>query len=201
MLFRSEKELPRYADLSGVGLPATVTAACGQAFTGGTLFTHRGLSGPAVLQTSSYWQPGEPVWVDFLPGLDLAARLAQEQADRPMADIRTVLSELLPKRVAQRLCELAFDPRPLRRYSDTELRAAAERVQHWEFRPIGTEGYRTAEVTLGGVDTDGLSSSTLGSKLAPGLHFVGEVVDVTGHLGGFNFQWAWASGHAAGLAV
>jgi predicted flavoprotein YhiN len=112
-----------------------------------------------------------------------------------------VLGELLPKRLAQRLCELALGSRPLRRYREAELEAMAGRLKHWVFRPSGNEGYRTAEVTLGGVDTDELSSATMGSKKVPGLYFIGEVVDVTGHLGGFNFQWAWASGHAAGRAV
>ncbi|MCX6022908.1 MAG: NAD(P)/FAD-dependent oxidoreductase, partial [Chloroflexi bacterium] len=125
----------------------------------------------------------------------------ERRRSRPAAALTTVLADVLPKRVAQRLCDLAFDGRPLRQYRPPDLHAAAERLQRWRFRPMGSEGYRVAEVTLGGVTTDELSSATMGSKIVPGLHFVGEVVDVTGHLGGFNFQWAWASGHAAGQAV
>ncbi|MSQ15085.1 MAG: NAD(P)/FAD-dependent oxidoreductase [Dehalococcoidia bacterium] len=196
----SEKALTQYGDLSGVGLP--VEASCnGRSFTGGMLFTHRGISGPAILQISSYWQSGDDLRVDLLPGIDAAESLAAQQGSHAAAELRTALSELLPKRLAQRLCDLAFDNRPLRQYREAELRAIAEKLHGWEFRPVGTEGYRTAEVTLGGVNTDELSSTTMASKKVPGLYFIGEVVDVTGHLGGFNFQWAWASGHAAGLVV
>jgi len=136
--------------------------------------------------------------VNLLLDRDASAWLVERQRDRPAAELRTVLAESLPKRLAQRLCELAFDSRPLRQYHAPELRAIVERLRHWSFRPSGSEGYRTAEVTLGGVNTDDLSSATMASKKVPGLYFIGEVVDVTGHLGGFNFQWAWASGYAAG---
>jgi predicted Rossmann fold flavoprotein len=127
--------------------------------------------------------------------------LASRQQSRSDAELKTVLAELFPKRLAQRLCELALDSRPLRQYSTPELRTIAEQLQHWVFRPSRNEGHRTAEVTLGGVNTDELSSTTMASKKVRSLYFIGEVVDVTGHLGGFNFQWAWASGHAAGQVV
>ena len=196
----SDDDLLRYRDLSGIGLPVEV-ASNGHRFAGPMLFTHRGISGPAILQISSYWQSGEELQVNLLPGRDVFESLADRQRNRPDAELKTVLGEWFPKRLAQRLCELAFDNRPLRQYRAPELQAIAERLQRWTFHPSGTEGYRTAEVTLGGVDTDELSSATMASKKVRRLYFIGEVVDVTGHLGGFNFQWAWASGHAAGQVV
>ncbi len=196
----NENELAQYRDLSGIGL--SVEAGCnGGRFTAPMLFTHRGVSGPAILQISSYWQPGDELVMNLLPNVDVLEWLVSRQQSRPEAELKTVLGELLPKRLAQRLCELAFDSRPLRQYRAAELGTIAERLQHWVFYPNGTEGYRTAEVTLGGVNTDELSSATMASKKVPRLYFIGEVVDVTGHLGGFNFQWAWASGHAAGQMV
>jgi predicted Rossmann fold flavoprotein len=196
----SDDDLLRYRDLSGIGLPVEV-GSNGHRFAGPMLFTHRGISGPAILQISSYWQSGEKLQVNLLPGRDVFESLADRQRNRPDAELKTVLGEWFPKRLAQRLCELAFDNRPLRQYRAPELQAIAERLQRWTFHPSGTEGYRTAEVTLGGVDTDELSSATMASKKVRRLYFIGEVVDVTGHLGGFNFQWAWASGHAAGQVV
>jgi predicted Rossmann fold flavoprotein len=196
----SEHDLARYRDLSGIGLP--VEASChGQRFSAPMLFTHRGISGPAILQISSYWQPGREVSVDLLPQREVAAWLAEKQRNRPAAELKTILGEVLPKRLALRLCELGLDNRLLGQFRAAELRAIAEQLRHWRFQPNGTEGYRTAEVTLGGVNTDELSSTTMASKKVPGLYFIGEVVDVTGHLGGFNFQWAWSSGYAAGQAV
>jgi predicted Rossmann fold flavoprotein len=196
----SEPDLARYRDLSGIGLP--VEASClGQRFSAAMLFTHRGISGPAILQISSYWQPGREVSVDLLSQIEVAAWLAEKQRSRPAAELKTILGEVLPKRLALRLCELELDSRPMRRYRAADLRAIAAQLEHWRFQPSGTEGYRTAEVTLGGVNTDELSSTTMASKKVPGLYFIGEVVDVTGHLGGFNFQWAWSSGYAAGQAV
>ncbi len=196
----SEKALKQYGDLSGVGLQ--VGARCnGQSFAGGMLFTHRGISGPAILQISSHWQPGDDLRVNLTPDIDVAAFLASQQSSHPTAELRTVLTELLPKRLAQRLCELSFGSKPMRQYNKPELQTIAGKLQKWDFHPIGTEGYRTAEVTLGGVNTDELSSTTMASRKVPGLYFIGEVVDVTGHLGGFNFQWAWASGYAAGQVV
>lgn len=196
----SEKGLKQYGDLSGLGL--RVEASCnGHSFTNGMLFTHRGISGPAILQVSSYWQPGDALRVNLLPDMDVDEFLTSQQTSHPGTELRTVLAEVLPKRLAQRLCELSFGNKAVRRYSKPELQAIADKLQCWDFRPIGSEGYRTAEVTLGGVNTDELSSTTMTSKKVPGLYFIGEVLDVTGHLGGFNFQWAWASGHAAGQVV
>jgi predicted Rossmann fold flavoprotein len=196
----SGKHQERLQDLSGVALP--VTARCnGASFSNSMLVTHRGISGPAILQISSYWQPGDDLRLDLLPGRDAYAALREQRSARPAADLRPVVGDLLPKRFAQRLCEFAFTSRPIRRYNDPELRQVAAQLSDWPLVASGTEGYRTAEVTLGGVDTDELSSTTMQSKRVPGLYFIGEVVDVTGWLGGYNFQWAWASGRAAGMAL
>lgn len=196
----SAEDLTRYQDLAGIGLPVEATSN-GQSFAAPMLFTHRGISGPAMLQISSYWRHGQELRVNFLPSIDGAEWLLERQQTRPAAELKNVLGERFPKRLAQRLSEIRFDSRPLRQYRAAELRQVAAQLQGWAFHPVGTEGYRTAEVTAGGVNTDELSSTTMESKMIPGLYIIGEVVDVTGHLGGFNFQWAWASGHAAGQAV
>jgi predicted Rossmann fold flavoprotein len=193
----SGKHQEHYADLAGVALPGAARSGR-QSFRAGLLFTHRGVSGPAILQISSYWQAGEELRLDLLPERDAGDWLPAQRRARPAAELKTVLADVLPKRLAARLCELDFGNRPMRQYREAELAAIGARLHDWPLVASGTEGYRTAEVTLGGVDTDGLSSSTLQSKLVPGLYFIGEVVDVTGWLGGYNFQWAWASGHAAG---
>ncbi len=194
------KHQERLADLSGVALP--VTAQCnGREFSNFMLITHRGVSGPSILQISSHWDVGDALHLDLLPQGDAFALLKDLQAKRPAAELRTALAELFPKRFAERLCEVWFTSRPMRQFNDPELRAIAEQLQHWPLIANGTEGYRTAEVTLGGVDTDEVSSSTMQSKRVPGLYLVGEVLDVTGWLGGYNFQWAWASGHAAGMVA
>nr|WP_240433441.1 NAD(P)/FAD-dependent oxidoreductase [Solimonas sp. K1W22B-7] len=190
----------QYQDLSGVSFEVEARAGR-QAFRNQMLVTHRGLSGPAILQISNYWQPGEPLQLDLLPDRDSLAWLQEQQQARPLAELRTVLAEALPKRFAQRLCEAWFTSKPMRQYRPQELKDLAAQLADWPVVASGTEGYRTAEVTLGGVDTRELSSATMESKLVPGLHFVGEVVDVTGWLGGFNFQWAWASAVAAGKAI
>jgi predicted Rossmann fold flavoprotein len=196
----SGKHSERLADLSGVALP--VAARCnGVEFRNSMLVTHRGISGPAILQVSSYWQPGDDLRLDLLPGQDALAMLQRMQAERPAAELRTVLGEWLPKRFAQRLCEAWLPNKPMRQFNAPQLREVAALLAGWPLVASGTEGYRTAEVTLGGIDTDGLSSSTMQSRQVPGLYFIGEVVDVTGWLGGYNFQWAWASGHAAGMAL
>ena len=192
--------LEHWSPLSGVSLP--VRASAGRTrFEHDMLLTHRGLSGPAILQISSYWQPGDSLRIDLLPDRDPLEYLLAAQKQRPAAGLASALAEALPKRFAQRFAELYADERPLRQFNKPELAALAARLADWPVVPSGTEGYRTAEVTLGGVDTDQVSSSTMMSKEVAGLHFVGEVLDVTGHLGGYNFQWAWASGHAAGSAV
>ncbi len=186
-----------FAELAGVSLP--VTARSGKAhFDNAMLVTHRGLSGPAILQISNYWDTGAELRLDLLPGQDAARVLVEAQRAQPGAELRTVLSGLLPRRLAERLCERSFVSRPMRQFSPGELAELAARLADWPIVASGTEGYRTAEVTLGGVDTQGLSSRTMESTSVPGLFFIGEVVDVTGWLGGYNFQWAWASGHAAG---
>ena len=193
----SGKHQERLHDLSGVAFD--IEAQCnGASFRNRMLLTHRGLSGPAILQISSYWQPGDVLRLDLLPALDVPAWLAQQQRERPDAALRSVLAEVLPRRFAQRLCEVWLPDRPMKQFTPAQLLAVADTLRSWPLVASGTEGYRTAEVTLGGVDTDGLSSSTMMSRHVAGLYFIGEVVDVTGWLGGYNFQWAWASGHAAG---
>lgn len=192
--------LEHYQDLSGVALP--VESCCNNhRFAAGMLFTHRGLSGPAILQTSLYWQPGDELRINLTPRIDAFDWLIHQQEERPASELRTVLGELLPKRLAQRLCELRLESRTMRHYRSAEIREIAAQLQSWPIVAGGTEGYRTAEITAGGVDTNGLSSTTMESRRIPGLYFIGEVVDVTGQLGGFNFQWAWASGYAAGQAA
>ena len=196
----SAADLARYQDLSGIGLP--VEASCnGQSFSAPMLFTHRGISGPAILQISSYWKQSEELRINLLPSIDAEEWLLGRQQSRPAAELKSVLGEIFPKRLAHRLAGIRFESRPLRQYRAAELRQVAAQLQSWAFHPIGTEGYRTAEVTAGGVNTDELSSTTMESKKVARLYIIGEVVDVTGHLGGFNFQWAWASGHAAGQVV
>jgi predicted Rossmann fold flavoprotein len=189
--------------LSGVSCKAAVTAA-DRVFTEDILFTHRGLSGPAMLQASNFWSPGEKIEIDLLPGGDAIDVLLTAKKTRPKSLLRVVLADLLPKALVTELQALfwpAVEEVALAEISDDRLREIATRLQSWLIKPAATEGYRTAEVTLGGVDTDELSSKTMESKQHPGLYFIGEVVDVTGHLGGFNFQWAWSSGQAAGQVV
>jgi len=189
--------------LSGVSCQATVTAG-NTSFTEDILFTHRGLSGPAMLQASSFWSPGDNIVIDLLPGIDAVELLLEAKHSRPKSLLRVVLSDSLPKALAGELQGLLWPKQadmPLADLPDQQLRKIAADLQSWSVKPAATEGYRTAEVTLGGVHTDELSSKTMESKQHPGLYFIGEVVDVTGHLGGYNFQWAWSSGHAAGKVV
>ena len=196
----SGTHLERLADLSGLSLPVEVH--CGKvSFRNAMLLTHRGVSGPAILQISSYWREGDALTIDLLPGVDARALLDDWTATRRDAQLQTLLGEVLPKRFAQRLIEHGLPNKSMRQYTPRELETLAATLSAWPLVASGTEGYRTAEVTLGGVDTDGLSSSTMMSKHMPGLYFIGEVVDVTGWLGGYNFQWAWASGRAAGMAL
>ncbi|MFT3757231.1 MAG: NAD(P)/FAD-dependent oxidoreductase [Pseudoxanthomonas sp.] len=196
----SGKHQERFDGLSGLSLP--VQARCnGTHFRNAMLLTHRGVSGPAILQISSYWQPGDELLIDLLPDRDALAWLRERQQARGNAELKTILSEALPARFAQRLCEVWLPNRPLKQFNEPQLQQVAATLRDFALVASGTEGYRTAEVTLGGVDTDQVSSSTLQSKLQAGLYFVGEVLDVSGWLGGYNFQWAWASGHAAGMSV
>uniref|UniRef100_Q01X33 HI0933 family protein n=1 Tax=Solibacter usitatus (strain Ellin6076) TaxID=234267 RepID=Q01X33_SOLUE len=190
---RQDRE--RFAELSGVSTEVTVQAN-GAAFREKLLFTHRGLSGPAILQASSYWKPGEPVQIDLLPGIDPAPDFRGSRAE-----VRTIVGRFLPKRLADRWCEVQGMDRPAPGLAEKEIQAICDGLHGWQVLPAGTEGYEKAEVTAGGVDTAELSSKTLECRKVPGLYFIGEVVDVTGHLGGFNFQWAWASGVAAGQAA
>lgn len=189
--------------LAGVSVATTVS--CTRAlFSGMLLFTHRGLSGPAALQVSSYWSPGEPLIVDLWPDASAAEALLRQKAERPSSLLRTLLSESLPKALVLELQGLiwpALAELPVGQLTDSQLRKIGDALQHWVLKPAATEGFRTAEVTVGGVNTLELSSRTMEAVKQPGLYCIGEVVDVTGHLGGFNFQWAWASGHAAGEAV
>jgi predicted Rossmann fold flavoprotein len=187
-------------ELSGTAVAAVVRCN-GQSFRENILFTHRGLSGPAILQISSFWQPGAVVEIDLLPDHDALEWLRAQQAERPNSELRSVLGDVFTKKMASLLTDRWFASKPMRQYAPAELRDIADGLGAWRVVPAGTEGYRTAEVTLGGVDTSEVSSQTMESRRSPGLYFIGEVLDVTGHLGGFNFQWAWASGHAAAQFV
>lgn len=189
------------SELSGTSVEDCRVSCNGQSFVENILFTHRGLSGPAILQISSYWQPGDSVSIDLLPHIDLPQWLQEQQRERPNSELKTLLGELFTKKMAGLLAEHWFASKPMKQYTPAELKAIAERLADWQLVPAGTEGYRTAEVTLGGIDTKEVSSKTMESLKSPGLYFVGEALDVTGHLGGFNFQWAWASGYAAAQYV
>ncbi|MDA0182948.1 NAD(P)/FAD-dependent oxidoreductase [Solirubrobacter phytolaccae] len=187
-------------ELSGTSVDC-VAGCNGESFRENLLFTHRGLSGPAILQISSFWHPGDIVEINLLPDRDALEWLQSQQATRPNSELKTLLGEVFTKKMAALLAEHWFTSKPMKQYTPAQLREIADRLAAWRFMPAGTEGYRTAEVTLGGVDTREVSSKTMESLKSPGLYFVGEVLDVSGHLGGFNFQWAWASGHAAAQVV
>ena len=187
------------------GLALEVEVSCNrQSFTENMLFTHRGISGPAILQISNYWQPGDVIVVNLLPDMDVIDRLLAAKSSQPATHLKTLLGHLLPKSLVIELIALfcpELDGKRIDQIPDAELRHIAEQLQHWVLKPSASEGYRTAEVTLGGVSTDAISSKTMEVRQHPGLYFIGEVLDVSGHLGGFNFQWAWSSGYSAGLAV
>ena len=194
-------DVARYGNLSGISISAAV-ATGSAAFTDALLFTHKGLSGPAILQLSSYWTPGEPITIDLLPHLCLNQAILKWKSERPNAALKTLLREHLPERISHCFLDLnGQQNRPVRQLTEGDGAAIARIFHHWQIQPGGTEGYGKAEVTRGGVDTRELSSKTFESRKVPGLYFVGEVLDVTGWLGGYNFQWAWASGHCAGLFV
>lgn len=194
------KTLERLAPLSGMAVDAVVSSGKTR-FSEAMLFTHRGLSGPSILQISSYWREGGEISVDMAPGVDVFATLKGLRTTSAKRALSTVLADMVPKRLASLIAEDAGAAGNLADCSDVLLRGVAARINGWTFKPVGSEGYRTAEVTLGGVDTNELDSRTLEAKASPGLYFIGEVVDVTGWLGGYNFQWAWASGWSAGQAV
>ena len=190
----------RFKPLAGVAAPARVTAG-NTSFNEALLFTHRGLSGPAVLQASSYWHEGEAIGIDLIPGTDLLTRLQQHRSSDPRKALTTIMSLYLPGRLVDYLAEGFALTGTMADQSDVRLTAICAALQDWQITPSGSEGYRTAEVTIGGIDTAALSSQTMAAKTCPGLYFIGECVDVTGWLGGFNFQWAWSSGWAAGQAI
>ena len=194
-----EDDKERFAELSGVAVPVTAEANDGY-FREAMLFTHRGVSGPAILQVSSYWQPGEAVSINLLPDLDAYEWLKDQQHQQPKTQLNTILQAHFPKRVVTALAEHHQWPlnNKLADTSNTQFQTIAGNLNRWQLKPNGTEGYRTAEVTLGGVNVDEVSSKTMESQKQPGLYFIGEVLDVTGWLGGFNFQWAWSSGFACG---
>jgi len=191
-----KEDLKNLGELSGLSLDTTVS--CNKTLSDGKiLFTHRGLSGPAILQSSLYWEKGVPLTIDLLPGKDPYSLLVARRDSK--MKIENLLSTYLPGRFAKKWCTLSITPKVMNHYTEGELREIAYRLGHWQILPEGTEGYGKAEVTFGGVDTEDLSSRTMETKKVPGLYFIGEVVDVTGHLGGYNLQWAWSSGYAAGL--
>ena len=190
----------RFAEISGVSTPARVTAGS-TSFDEALLFTHRGLSGPAVLQASSYWREGEQISVNLAPDGELFEKLREQRQRAGRRNLTTELAQVLPARLVDHLSTQMDLSGNLADWSDARLAALVEGLTHWQLTPSGTEGYRTAEVTLGGVDTDALSSATLMAKDVPGLYFIGEAVDVTGWLGGYNFQWAWSSGMACARAI
>lgn len=197
-LILARDDLNAFRPLSGVSIAAVVRGG-GASFEENFLLTHRGLSGPAILQISSYWRRGQIISIDLLPGVDASEQLRSMREGH--AGLVNLLGQHLPRRFAQTWCELYAPAKSLNSYSASEFEEVARRLHYWELNPAGTEGFQKAEVTRGGVDTDELSSKTMEAKRVSGLYFIGEVVDVTGHLGGYNFQWAWASAYAAGQYV
>ncbi|MBL4917438.1 NAD(P)/FAD-dependent oxidoreductase [Szabonella alba] len=196
----AEQELEGLRGLAGIAVPGRVSAGR-TSFDEALLFTHRGLSGPAILQISSYWREGDEIALDLAPGRDVAAELRVMRGQGGRIAPRTALAQILPERLARHLEDRAGLTGTLADQGNARLDHLAAQVRDWRLRPVGSEGYRTAEVTLGGVSTEALEARTLEAKAVPGLHFIGEVVDVTGWLGGYNFQWAWSSAWAAGQAV
>ncbi|MBI1821239.1 MAG: NAD(P)/FAD-dependent oxidoreductase [Nitrospirae bacterium] len=196
----NQRDLQETNGLSGTSADALVSCK-EQAFRESILFTHKGLSGPAILQISNYWEPGDAITINLLPDFDLAEAIKKWQTERPKAELKNLIGERLTKRLAQQWLALSCENKPVKQYYQKEIEAISARFHQWRIIPSGTSGYPVAEVTKGGVDTDELSSKTFEAKHVKGLYFIGEVVDVTGWLGGYNFQWAWASGRCAGLFV
>ena len=194
-------DLEVYSPLSGISA-STVVECKERSFKESFLFTHKGISGPAILQISSYWKPGDLISMNLSPNTNLQEDFKNRKFSAERSELKTVFSNFFPKKLAEVLAHELLEDKPqsipFNQYSDKEIEKFSEKLHNWKFKPNGTEGYPKAEVTIGGVNTDELSSKTMESKKVSGLFFIGEVVDVTGHLGGFNFQWAWASGHAAG---
>jgi len=198
------KEKEKFSALAGISLPVVVSLSDKKqipSFKEAMLFTHRGLSGPAILQISSYWQPGDSLSINLIPDLNLGAFIQEQIQQRPSAQLSTVLAACLPKRLVILLAETFAMQQKIQTLNAADIKKIENYLQTWQIKPSSTEGYRTAEVTVGGVDTAELSSKTMQAKKVAGLYFIGEVVDVTGHLGGFNFQWAWSSGFAAGNVI
>ncbi|MFC1236681.1 NAD(P)/FAD-dependent oxidoreductase [Vibrio sp. F74] len=199
-LHKEDKE--DLADLSGIAIPTEIITADGTAFKEALLFTHRGLSGPAVLQISSYWKAGQAITINLVPETDVEALLSISKEKHPNQSLKNTLAKVLPKRLVETLIDRKeLVDKPLKQVSDKELQNTVLALENWQIKPNGTEGYRTAEVTLGGVDTDHISSKTMQAKETQGLYFIGEVLDVSGWLGGYNFQFAWSSGFVAGQWV
>ena len=199
----SDAVKPLCEELTGVSLPVEI-ACHKQSFSEDMLFTHRGISGPAVLQISNYWRPGDEITINLLPGVDAGEWLLTAKKHKDRSRLKNLLQHKLPKRLVealQRLWWAEHAEKPLIECGDKQLQAIGRQLNGWILKPSSTQGYRTAEVTLGGVDTNSINSKTMEAKQQPGLYFIGEVLDVTGHLGGFNFQWAWSSGHSAGLVA
>lgn len=194
----SPEDASLYGGLAGISIYSTVSCG-GTKFQGNLLFTHNGISGPAILQISSYWDREGSLTIDLLPDLDISTVFSEKRHSKTL--LSTILDHHLPKRFVKLWCELNGVPRPINQYPQSELDSIARGLHEWHLRPDGTEGFNKAEVTLGGVDTNELSSRTMESRKVPGLYFLGEVIDVTGHLGGYNLHWAWASGYAAGQFV
>lgn len=199
-LHKEDKEA--FAELSGIAIPAEITAQDGTVFKEALLFTHRGLSGPSVLQISSFWKAGQKVTINLVPEVDVNELLQRSLEKHPNQSLKNTLAKVLPKRLVEVLIERkVFTDKPLKQFNASQLEAVTAQLENWQIAPNGTEGYRTAEVTLGGVDTNHLSSKTMECKQIQGLYFIGEVMDVTGWLGGYNFQWCWSSGFVAGQWV
>ena len=200
----NQKDMKEFKDMAGVSFDSSVTSGKKKnqhTFRENTLITHTGMSGPAILQASLYWNNNEAMSIDACPHTDIMSFFDYHRQQKSSKELKNLLPELLPKRLAEKLCELVLPSKPLNQYSDKQLADFAAAISSWQITPAKTFGYAKAEVTRGGVSTDELSSKDMMAKKVPGLFFIGEVVDVTGQLGGFNFQWAWASGYAAGTAV
>ena len=194
------KDKVTLSDLSGIAVNSIVSSKS-KSFRENILFTHRGLSGPAILQISSYWSAGEAIEINLLPDIDLLEELNSTSKKQPQIKLKTLLHKLLPKRLVNAFIKMELLDKTLQEISQKQLQSVAATIQNWNIKPNGTEGYRTAEVTLGGVDCDALSSKTFESKMVSGLYFIGEVMDISGWLGGYNFQWSWSSGWCAGQYV
>ena len=193
----SQKDLKIFGELSGISIDGIIKCRKIE-FRGSILFTHRGLSGPAILQISSYWKEGDTIVIDLLPVIDVYGIFIEKQQNKSKIDMHNLLSEFLPSRLARIWCTSNIQSKPVNQYNEKELKKIAYQIHNWEIKPDTTEDFKTAEVTLGGIDTTELSSKTMESRKVKGLYFTGEVLDVTGQLGGYNLHWAWASGFVAG---